>query len=482
MAYIEKSTSFIIKRTVLGGFRTLSKGINLFYSLITLILMILNTISFFLIPYIGLILFQTLLTVQISVMISFLIISIINYITKSTALRLITSISVLVGVIIPSIFFSSIILDYMLIINSVIIFSGLILITLNTFLLIRNVYNSWYTRLLMIGKSRKHFLFENLIKILSILSLFLFLFPIYGYLTTFNPFELLLACIGIITGIINLIAIYVKSEYEFHDIFLSIITNIYLISFIFLFFYYENSLLVIFGDLIIFSVVILSLIQNIKYWGKEDGIFAVKIDKEYKKTKSPVYSEKDKPEIIIEDGQETIIIIDEEEKYPKKDVEIPIRVDKNQIKNRNSFYIIILTVALSFHLLFLWYFQSYYGLNLFSLFLISDFSMLNYSLCIASLISVILVFLLYKISTKFQNFLTFPPNVRKAFLEFLSLMNKKERTKLLRAMSKTIQQIILEGLIDLLESEKGNIIDTIGEGIRRGAKFFRRMFGDEDEE
>jgi hypothetical protein len=249
-----------------------------------------------------------------------------------------------------------------------------------------------------------------------------------------------------------------------------------------MFFYYENSLLVIFGDLIIFSLVILSLIQHIKYWGKEDGIFAVKIDKEYKKTKRSTYPEKDKPEIIIEDGQETIIIIDEEDKYPKKDLEIPSREDENQIKNRNSFYIIVLTMALGFHLLFLWFFQPYYGLNLFSLFLISDFSALNYILCISSLISVILVFLFYKISPKFQKYLTFPPNVRKAFLEFLSLMNKKERTKLLRAMSKTIQQIILEGLIDLLESEKGNIIDTIGEGIRRGAKFFRRMFGDENEE
>ena len=163
-------------------------------------------------------------------------------------------------------------------------------------------------------------------------------------------------------------------------------------------------------------------------------------------------------------------------------MEIPGEDNKNHIKNRNSLYIIILTVALGCHILFLWYFQSYFGLNLFSLFLISDFSLLNYILCVSSLILVILIFLLYKISPKFRNFLTFPPNVRKAFLEFLSIMNKKERTKLLRAMSKTIQQIILEGLIDLLESEKGNIIDTIGEGIRRGAKFFRRMFGDEDEE
>ena len=84
-------------------------------------------------------------------------------------------------------------------------------------------------------------------------------------------------------------------------------------------------------------------------------------------------------------------------------------------------------------------------------------------------------------SDRFRNYFTFPPGIRKSFLEFLSLMDRKERTKLLRAISRTVQQIIVEGLIELIESEKGNIIDTISEGIKRGAKFFRSIFGDRED-
>ncbi|MBD3229432.1 MAG: hypothetical protein GF329_14705 [Candidatus Lokiarchaeota archaeon] len=484
MSYIEKSTDWFLKRMIFNGIKTLvEKRINLFYSIITLIILITNSTVAVFYSLIDAIVFQFFITIELSVIIAFVLSAVVNLKVISSVIRVILSIGLIFGLTAIFWIFRFTLLNYLYNITPVVIFSGLALIVLNLSILIRNLYNSWYTRLGMIGKSPSHFFFEKIIKLLSIFGIFVFLYPLYQFIISGNLLELIIIIIGLASSVINLITIHKSFKYEFNDVFKSILTNVYLISFIFLFFYYENSIVVIFLDLIIFSVSFLSLIQNIKYWG-EGRISRVKIDKKPKpkrelQKEKQVFEYEKEQEIIFDSQDDSIIIVDTpEDREPQVKVEIPIGDRKKEKTNKNSYYLIILTVILGSHLLFLRYFSSYLGLNLFPLLLFQDFSMVNYIICLGSFISVFFIFTLYHLSEKYKKYLTYPPSTRKSFLEFLSLLDKRERTKLLRAISMTIQEIIVESLIDLMESEKGNVVDAIGEGIRRGAKFFRRFFGD----
>ncbi|MHA1269530.1 MAG: hypothetical protein ACTSPY_07050 [Candidatus Helarchaeota archaeon] len=478
MSYIEKSTNWILKRLVLNGLKTLSEGVNIFYSIITLILIISTSILGFLTNIIGLMPFQFILSLLFGTIISFLLSSIINIKVKSGIIRVILTSLLILSITSIIYMYYNIIGPFLIYFGLLMIFVSLILIILNGLLFFRNVYNSWYYRLMTLGKSSKHFFFEKPIKFLSILSFFIYIYPIYQFIITGNPFEIFIVIIGIIASILNLISVMKKSNYKYYDIYQNIISNVYLVSFIFLFLYYQNSVLIVIGDLIIYGIVILNLVQNIKYWGIEGGISGVKISR---KQKIPDDKETEQ-EVIFDKTDDSIIIIEETvERNSFEKIEIPIEEDESEKINKNSYYLIILAIILGSHLLFLWYFSSIFQLNLLNLIIIQDFSLINYILSFGLYMLVIIIFIAYNKSKKFQNFLTFPPSIRNSFLEFLSLMDKKERTKLLRAISRTIQQIIVEGLIDLLESEKGNIIDTISEGIKRGAKFFRSIFGDKED-
>ncbi|MHA1250053.1 MAG: hypothetical protein ACTSRP_08700, partial [Candidatus Helarchaeota archaeon] len=269
----------------------------------------------------------------------------------------------------------------------------------------------------------------------------------------------------------------------FSDIFKNIISSIYLISFIFVFLYYEISIITIIIDLGIFILAFLSIIQNIKYWDQEGGICSVKIDKKEKlPSKQEIQEQELEQEFFIDETDGSIVIVDETQVNKPTDKIVPSQdIEKSKKKDRSQFYLLILSLLLSLHLLYLWHFGTFLGLNIFDIYIFQNFYITNYFVCVGLFISVILLSILYYKSQKFRNFLIFPPTMRKAFLEFLSLIDKKERTKLLRAISRTVQQIIVEGLIEILESERGNILDTISEGIRRGAKFFRSIFGDKDE-
>ena len=92
MAYIEKSTEWILKRMIFNGFKTISKGLNLFYSIITLFLILSSIISLLLIDFLGLLTIQIYLIVQLSVLITFLINSLIFLKIKKSSIRILISI------------------------------------------------------------------------------------------------------------------------------------------------------------------------------------------------------------------------------------------------------------------------------------------------------------------------------------------------------------------------------------------------------
>ncbi|MHA1311228.1 MAG: hypothetical protein ACTSWR_11970 [Candidatus Helarchaeota archaeon] len=479
MSYIEKSLSWIINRMILSGIKTLSKGINLFFTSIVLVMIVSSSLAGSLIPIIGIIPFQYIMAIQFSVMIGFLISSVIFLKIKSSILRILISLG-LISIISVYIIMNNSFLALCYDLTGFIILISLILIVLNIVIFIKNTQNSWYLQLLMLGKSPRHFFFEKVFKFLTIASFFLFIYPIYEYLISWNPYHIILAIFGITAGILSSISIFKTLKFEFNDIYKSIISILYLISFIFLYFYYENTFLIITIDLLIFSMTFLSMVQHVKYWKTEGGISSVKIDAPRNiEDKSRNRTEE---EVIFDESDDSVIIIDNiSDKQIDNEVEIPITEEKPGVTDKLSYYLIIMVLILGIQLLFLRYFSLFFGMNLFSLILFQDFSLTNYILTLGIYISIIIIFVLYFMSDRFRNYFTFPPGIRKSFLEFLSLMDRKERTKLLRAISRTVQQIIVEGLIELIESEKGNIIDTISEGIKRGAKFFRSIFGDRED-
>jgi len=223
------------------------------------------------------------------------------------------------------------------------------------------------------------------------------------------------------------------------------------------------------------GLTILGMVQHAKFKDEQFGISSVKIDK--KEATKP--KKTDQPEVIFDKEDDSIIILDEsaENKF-ETPVEIPIDQQSSKEDNKISYYLAFLTILLGFHLLILSYFSSLSGINFYSVLFFTDFSQVNYIIASSLFVAVIIIFILYNKVERFKKYITFPPSVRRAFLEFLSLIDREERTRLLRNISGIIQQIIVEGLVELLESEKGNIIDTIGEGIRRGAKLFRKFFGE----
>ncbi|MHA1229270.1 MAG: hypothetical protein ACTSPQ_01360 [Candidatus Helarchaeota archaeon] len=483
MAYIEKSTNWIFNRMIFGGIKTLTEGINLVYSIIALAIIVFNTIVCYFTPFIGPEILQISLSIQFSIIISFIISSLVNFKLKNNAARIIISLGLIITLSILFVMYNNHVIGTLYNINFWLICISLVMVVISSVLLMRNSFNSWYYKIMVLGKSSKHFLFEKPVQFLSILSFSVFAYLIYLYIFTTDVLSLILAIIGISAGIFNCLAIFRTIEYEFSDIFKNIISSIYLISFIFVFLYYEISIITIIIDLGIFILAFLSIIQNIKYWDQEGGICSVKIDKKEKlPSKQEIQEQELEQEFFIDETDGSIVIVDETQVNKPTDKIVPSQdIEKSKKKDRSQFYLLILSLLLSLHLLYLWHFGTFLGLNIFDIYIFQNFYITNYFVCVGLFISVILLSILYYKSQKFRNFLIFPPTMRKAFLEFLSLIDKKERTKLLRAISRTVQQIIVEGLIEILESERGNILDTISEGIRRGAKFFRSIFGDKDE-
>ncbi|MHA1252225.1 MAG: hypothetical protein ACTSRP_19725, partial [Candidatus Helarchaeota archaeon] len=96
MAYIEKSTNWIFNRMIFGGIKTLTEGINLVYSIIALAIIVFNTIVCYFTPFIGPEILQISLSIQFSIIISFIISSLVNFKLKNNAARIIISLGLII--------------------------------------------------------------------------------------------------------------------------------------------------------------------------------------------------------------------------------------------------------------------------------------------------------------------------------------------------------------------------------------------------
>ena len=66
---------------------------------------------------------------------------------------------------------------------------------------------------------------------------------------------------------------------------------------------------------------------------------------------------------------------------------------------------------------------------------------------------------------------------RAAFLKFLTLMDEKERKRLLNEIAKTVRDILVGGIMDVIEGERSRWQDS----MKKGQRFLRRLFGADDE-
>jgi len=67
---------------------------------------------------------------------------------------------------------------------------------------------------------------------------------------------------------------------------------------------------------------------------------------------------------------------------------------------------------------------------------------------------------------------------RAAFMKFLSLIDEKERKRFLTQISKTVKEILVGGVMDLIEAQRRRW----QEDFDKGRKFLRRLFGRDEEE
>ena len=218
---------------------------------------------------------------------------------------------------------------------------------------------------------------------------------------------------------------------------------------------------------------------------KEELAGLKKIFLERRRREEKYYSDKDDKDIII------INIVDEDEKKRRKDKRSKSRSSSSKMKESHrkrdflmaeflaiiaasSFFFIqsvfrivhtyIPTILPSIDILFIGLIE-YNELFIFFILLIT-----------------VLLFLGYFTSSRVKSYTTNKFSQKNAFLEFLSLIEKDERGKLLNNMANTAREILISGIVDLLDPtthSKSDIRDTIKDGIGFVSKFFA---GGEEEE
>jgi hypothetical protein len=108
-----------------------------------------------------------------------------------------------------------------------------------------------------------------------------------------------------------------------------------------------------------------------------------------------------------------------------------------------------------------------------------QFSINEYNLTLLLIGSclIIAIYVAFRLSLRFREYSTKTMSERAAFLKFLTLIDEKERKRLLNEIAKTVRDILVGGIMDVIEGERSRWKDS----VRQGRKFLRRLFGADDE-
>lgn len=464
MSYAERAFAWFFKNTVVKGFYILLDSKFLFYTLLTLIWGVFAPISLVFYEIFSVEVINIILRVEIAIIFAFLISAIFMSLIGSTKVRLILTSVSLFGCILLVIFIIPVEIQYIIPVIGSVIFAGVICIAL--FISIRSFNTSWVCRIMIMGKSPRKMFMHNLAVGINVLSVIAPIFLLIRYLQEFILLDLILCITGFVAWGVVMYATTHFSEHFSYDIFASILSATYLIAVIAFFLYVGTILFVLVVDFIFLVFGISAAVQILSSRRKLEKV-SIMVPKT---TRSP------------EDS--TIIIIQEEGEEPAKvpmidESEYFIEQETSEVRsNYDGLIVAILGLILCFHFIILQFIgNSFIGSGFISL--LWQFSLLEYHfifvlfgfcLCIG-------IYLCFKGSLRFRGYTTKTMSEQAAFVKFLSLIDEEERKRFLQKIGKTVRDILVGGVMDLIESQRRRW----EEGFEKGREFLRKIFRRDEE-
>jgi len=462
MSYVERSLGWFFRNRVVRGFSILSGPTLLLYSILTLIWFIITPVFLVFHNIFGMGFVTVIIQLEIATILSFLISGIMNYFISSLKKRIFLTFIILITFFVLFLTVIPIQIQFYVPLIGAIINPGII--GMAAFISIRAFNTSWVGRMMMIGKPPKKIFMHRIAMFINTLSI---LAPIFLFIRYFQDaliYDLILSFFGFCTlGLLMYATMHFPDLYAY-DIFASILSATYLIVLIFYFLYITTILVAIVFDLIFLLFAISTLVQ-VLYSRRKSEKVSVMVPK-------AVQSLEDSNIIIIQDEDESekarATPIFEESEYSIEQETTEVR------SNYEGIIIIILGLTLSFHFIplqLIAFAINYPGFLSFPF----PFNLIDYQfvLFLLGYCLIIAIFIAFKVSLRFRSYTTKTMSERAAFLKFLTLIDKNERKRFLLEISKTVRDILVGGIMDLIEGERSRI----GEELRKGRKFLRRLFG-----
>ena len=465
MSYIERSMVWFFKNRVIKGFSILANSKFLFYSLMALIWIVLAPISLALYNFLGEALVLGILKMEVAIILSFFISGVIINFVDSLKVRLLITISVLSVITVLIEFVLPIGIQYYFPVIGGVVFAGALGIAL--FIIVRTFNTSWISRMMMVGKSSRKIFMHNVSLFINAISILAPIFLVVRFFLGFGTMDLILGCLGFVTwGIVMYATTHFSSHFAY-DIYASILSGTYFIVVILFLMYVGSSTLALILDVLLLALGLSALVQTLYSRRKTEQV-SVYVPKS---TTSP------------EDSTITIIQDDEPEESlaegPTADEDEYV-IEQETTEVRSSYdgvIVIVLGLILSFHFLVL---QLIGDLVISAGFITLPFgfSLATYHLMLLLLgyCLVISIYLAFKLSYRFRGYTTKTMSEQAAFFKFLLLINEEDRKRFLQRLSKTVRDILVGAVQDLIDGERSRW----REGFEKSRKFFRRLFGTEE--
>lgn len=466
MSYAERSLAWFFKNRFLNGFSTLLDSKMIFFTLITLIWLIMAPISLVLYNFLGPAIVKGILQLEIAIILSFLISGLIINFISSTKIRILLAsvilcvVSSLIFLIIPEE------VQYLFPIIGSISFAGIF--GLSYFIIIRFFNTSWVGRMMMLGKSPKKLFMHRIAMLINIVCIAAPIYLLVRYFQGLGLFDLILVPFGFLAWGIVIYATARFPDYPSYDIYASMLSATNFIVFIFFFLYVGEPILVIVFDVILLLFGISALIQFLHSRRKVEKV--------------AVYAPKS-----IRSPEDTSIIIIQEEETQDDTAELPVfdengyalEEESTEVRTHtDGFIVIILGLTLSFHFILLHFLSNIViGAGFITMpfqFTIFEF---HFALLLFGYILLISLFTAFKISLRFRGYTTKTMSEQAAFVKFLALIAEEERKRFLKRISKMVKDILVGGLSDFIEEQR----QRWSEGLREGRKLLRRLFGTDEE-
>jgi len=466
MSYIERSLAWFFRNRVLRGFSILAGPNFIFYSIFTVILFIIIPLFLVFHNIFGIVFVTGTLQFEMATILSFLIAGVIINFISSLKVRILVTSLILITIFVLFLFLIPFPIQLYVPVFGAIASTGII--TIAAFISIRAFNSSFVSRLMMIGKSPKKIFMHNIALFINMLSILAPIFLLIRFLQTAVFFDLILAIVGFIAWGVVMYATKRFANYYAYDVFASILSATYLLVIIFFFMYITPSLAVIIFDLL-FLVLGISTMVQVLYSKRKTEKVAVLVPK-------AVRSPEDSNIIIIQDETD-------QEKSKEgpilDDSEYSIEQETTEVRsNYAGIVVVLLGLLLSFHVILLQIVSLAVGYpGFFSFPFQFSLNEYNLTLFLIGYCLIIAIYIAFKLSLRFRGYTTKTMSERAAFLKFLTLIDEKERKRLLNEIAKTARDILVGGIMDVIEGERSRWRDS----IQQGRKFLRRLFGADDE-